>query len=76
MNKKPTKRQQQILDFYREFHRKNSVPPTARDVMRRFRMKSPNGAWVNIRALLKKGLLVRLPGVPEGAARSIVAAAN
>jgi XRE family transcriptional regulator, regulator of sulfur utilization len=73
--------QRQVLEFYCRFYVWYGVPPTLREVRRRFGFSSVNGAKGHILALEKKGFLFRnqiegeeeviknrlvLPSVPEG----------
>ena len=63
-----TKRQNAVLDFICAYTEQYKFPPTVRDIGRHFGIKSRNGAQCHIRALEKKGVLSRQPGL----ARSLV----
>jgi repressor LexA len=53
-----THRQQEVLDFIREFTERDGVPPTVREIGARFRV-TPRAAFDHLRALERKGFLRR-----------------
>ncbi|MGH8018651.1 MAG: transcriptional repressor LexA [Opitutaceae bacterium] len=57
-----TPRQQQILDFIQRHHAAEGFWPSIRDVQRHFRFKSTNAVIGHLRALERKGAIVRAPG--------------
>lgn len=57
-----TPRQQQILDFIQRHHAAEGFWPSIRDVQRHFRFKSTNAVVGHLRALERKGAIVRAPG--------------
>ena len=62
MDVQMTRRQQEVLDFMREFTDRNGVPPTVREIGARFRV-TPRAAFDHLRALERKGL-VSMPRNP------------
>ena len=58
MDVQMTRRQQEVLDFMREFTDRNGVPPTVREIGSRFRV-TPRAAFDHLRALERKGYLRR-----------------
>ncbi len=54
-----TDRQKDILEFIRKFQRTNGMPPSIREICFEFEINSPNGVMTHIKALEKKGVLVR-----------------
>ncbi|MEJ5183996.1 MAG: transcriptional repressor LexA [Rectinemataceae bacterium] len=54
--KELTARQQQVLDFIRNYIEQNSFPPTVRETARAFHI-SIKGAYDHLKALEKKGLI-------------------
>jgi repressor LexA len=57
-----TDRQRDILGFIREFSDRHAVPPTVREIGGRFRI-TPRAAFDHLRALERKGALLRRPSV-------------
>ncbi|HEX9782777.1 MAG TPA: transcriptional repressor LexA [Opitutaceae bacterium] len=57
-----TPRQQQILDFILRHHAAEGFWPSIRDVQAHFRFKSTNAVVGHLRALERKGAIVRAPG--------------
>jgi repressor LexA len=55
-----TGRQRDILAFVREFSDRHGVPPTVREIGSRFRI-TPRAAFDHLRALERKGALLRRP---------------
>lgn len=62
-----TARQREIYDFIKERVTVNGCPPTVREIGEQFGISSPNGVMCHLRALEKKGFIVRDPN----AARAI-----
>ena len=57
-----TEKQQKIYEYIRDHVHEHDVPPTIREVMHKFGLKSPNGAVVHITALVKKGFITKRKG--------------
>ena len=53
-----TKRQQQVLEYIREYIRKNHFSPSVRDIAKHFNMVSSAGAFKHLKALELKGKIV------------------
>lgn len=53
------RRQQQVLDFMREFHADNDQLPPMPEIARHFGFRSANSAVCHAAALERKGMLVR-----------------
>ena len=62
-----TERQKEIYDFIRTMIETQSYGPTVRDIGKHFDIQSPNGVMCHLKALEKKGLIIR----EEGKARTI-----
>jgi repressor LexA len=62
-----TERQKEIYDFIREKIEKRGYGPTVREIGTQFEIKSPNGVMCHLKALSKKGLILR----EDRAARAI-----
>jgi len=69
-----TERQEQILDFIREFQREKGVPPSSREIQRRFRLASQSTVIGHLRALANKGQIEQLAGRTWGLKASTVQA--
>src|SRR5262249_32839595 len=54
-----TERQREIYDFIREKIESRGYGPTVREIGQAFRIKSPNGVMCHLKALEKKGLIIR-----------------
>lgn len=54
-----TNRQQEVLDFLKETHRIEGFMPSTRDIQRHFNFASQTAAMSHLRALEKKGAIVR-----------------
>jgi repressor LexA len=54
-----TPKQQQIYDFIAQRIDDRGYPPTIRDIGKQFEIKSPNGVMCHLKALEKKGYIVR-----------------
>jgi repressor LexA len=59
--KKPalTSQQQRIYDYIRNYIQQNGYPPAIRDIGTAFGIASPNGVMCHLRALQKKGYILR-----------------
>jgi repressor LexA len=57
-----TARQRQIHDFIRAFLIEHGKAPTVREIAKHFGIHSPNGVLSHLRALERKGLLIRQTG--------------
>ena len=54
-----TKRQQEVLDYLKETHRIEGFMPSTRDIQRHFEFASQTAAMSHLRALERKGVIVR-----------------
>ena len=54
-----TKRQQEVLDFLKNTHRVEGFMPSTRDIQRHFNFASQTAAISHLRALEKKGAIIR-----------------
>jgi len=54
-----TKRQQEVLDFLKNTHRIEGFMPSTRDIQRHFNFASQTAAISHLRALEKKGAIIR-----------------
>lgn len=61
-----TPRQQQILQWLREFLARSGLPPTRVEMCRALGFRSPNAAEQHLRALARKGAIELLPGASRG----------
>ena len=61
-----TQRQQQILDWIRQFIDQSGMPPTRADLSKAMGFKSPNAAEEHLRTLQRKGAIEMLPGASRG----------
>jgi SOS-response transcriptional repressor LexA len=61
-----TPRQQDILDYVRDYQRDRGKPPTVREIGHRFDIRSPNGVYCHIKALEKKGYIQMDAGESRG----------
>ena len=57
-----TKRQQEILDYLKMAHRETGIMPSTREIQHYFGFASQTAAVGHLRALERKGVIVRLPG--------------
>jgi repressor LexA len=67
-----TERQEQILDFIRQFQREKGVPPSSREIQRKFRLSSQSTVIGHLRALGNKGQIEQLAGRTWGLKASTV----
>lgn len=59
MNKALTRRQNEVLEFIKEYTLKNLKPPTIREICKKFNFKSTNATHSILKALEKKGYIKR-----------------
>ncbi|MEM7012809.1 MAG: transcriptional repressor LexA [Verrucomicrobiota bacterium] len=57
-----TKRQQQLVDFLRAYHKETGIMPSTREIQNHFGFSSQTAAVSHLKALEKKGVIERLPG--------------
>jgi len=62
MKNELTKRQQEILDYLRDAHHRTGVMPSTREIQHYFGFASQTAAMSHLRALERKGAIMRLPG--------------
>lgn len=63
---KLTARQQQVLDFIRDFIDSEGMPPTRVDIAQALGFRSPNAAEDHLRALQRKEAIELIPGSSRG----------
>ncbi len=68
MNKQLTRRQQEVLDFLKSYQRNNGVMPCTRDIQDYFEFASQTAAMSHLRALERKGAILRFAGMARGVA--------
>jgi len=61
-----TKRQQAVLGFISDFMEKRRIPPTVREIQKRFGFESTNAVTSHLRVLEGKGYLKRRPSISRG----------
>jgi repressor LexA len=61
-----TPRQQQVLDWVREYIALNQFPPTRAEIAEAFGFGSVNAADQHLRALEKRGAISLVPGISRG----------
>lgn len=64
--KELTARQREVLDFIREYSRREGVVPTVREIGKRFGMSSTGSVRGHLKALMQKGHLEKVPHVHRG----------
>lgn len=64
--RKPTKRQEEILEFIKSHIGRSGFPPTISEIQKEFSFKSPNAVEEHLRALTKKGQIRRSPNKWRG----------
>jgi repressor LexA len=64
--KKPSLKQERMLEFIREFIADNGLPPTVRDIQKACGISSTSVVDYNLRLLQREGLLRRRPDVARG----------
>lgn len=63
---KLTARQEEILDYIRDYLADTGFPPTRSEIAQKMGFKSPNAAEEHLRALARKGAIEMLPGTSRG----------
>jgi len=63
---KLTARQEEILNFIRDYLSETGFPPTRSEIAQKMGFKSPNAAEEHLRALARKGAIEMLPGTSRG----------
>ena len=63
-----TPRQREVWEWIRDYHARERLAPSLRDVQRAFQFASPNGAVCHVKAIAAKGWLV----LRRNTARSIL----
>ncbi|MSR11966.1 MAG: transcriptional repressor LexA [Gammaproteobacteria bacterium] len=63
---KLTSRQEEILNFIRDYLAATGFPPTRSEIAQKMGFKSPNAAEEHLRALARKGAIEMLPGTSRG----------
>lgn len=58
-----TKRQEAVMNFIKEKMRSRGYGPTVREIGDHFDIASPNGVMCHLKALEKKGIITREPGM-------------
>lgn len=58
-----TKRQEAVMNFIKEKMRSRGYGPTVREIGDHFEIASPNGVMCHLKALEKKGIITREPGM-------------
>src|SRR5215467_13617019 len=58
-----TSRQREVFEFIREKITGRGYGPTVREIGDNFRISSPNGVMCHLKALEKKGLIIREPNM-------------
>jgi repressor LexA len=58
-----TKRQEAVMNFIKEKMRTRGYGPTVREIGDHFEIASPNGVMCHLKALEKKGIITREPGM-------------
>jgi repressor LexA len=59
MSKKLTDRQNAVLSFIKDFAMNMGYPPTIPEIQKEFGIRSPNGVNNHIKALIRKGYIIR-----------------
>ncbi len=63
---KLTTRQEQILDYIKDYLHETGFPPTRSEIAQEMGFKSPNAAEEHLRALARKGAIEMMPGTSRG----------
>tara|TARA_Y100000588_G_scaffold343004_1_gene388216 strand:- start:248 stop:853 length:606 start_codon:yes stop_codon:yes gene_type:complete len=64
--RKLTHRQEQILDFLRQFSEREGYPPTRAEISKALGFRSPNAAEDHLKALARKGVIELQAGASRG----------
>jgi len=65
-DKKLTPRQREVLDYISQMIKKSGIPPTIREIGKKFGISSTNGVRGILSSLVKKGYIKRKPLVSRG----------
>lgn len=65
-SKKPTEKQQKVLDYISSYIDEKGFPPSISEIQAKFSIKSPTGAVDHLKALERKGLITRIPNISRG----------
>ncbi|MFV1957414.1 MAG: transcriptional repressor LexA [bacterium] len=63
MKRKLTARQEEVLNFIKDFTSRTGFPPTVRELADHINIASPRGAFKHLEALQNKGWIKRTPGL-------------
>lgn len=63
---KLTSRQEEILQFIKDYLQETGFPPTRSEIAQKMGFKSPNAAEEHLRALARKGAIEMMPGTSRG----------
>lgn len=63
---KLTSRQEEILEFVKDYLQETGFPPTRSEIAQKMGFKSPNAAEEHLRALARKGAIEMMPGTSRG----------
>jgi repressor LexA len=63
---KLTSRQEEILNFIKDYQSETGYPPTRSEIAQKMGFKSPNAAEEHLRALARKGAIEMMPGTSRG----------
>ncbi|PCJ28724.1 MAG: LexA repressor [SAR86 cluster bacterium] len=63
---KLTPRQEEILQFIKDYLRETGFPPTRSEIAQKMGFRSPNAAEEHLRALARKGAIEMMPGTSRG----------
>ena len=63
---KLTLRQQQILNYIKDYLSETGYPPTRSEIAQKMGFRSPNAAEDHLRALARKGAIEIQPGASRG----------
>lgn len=61
-----TERQQQVLDWVKEYIALNQFPPTRAEISEAFGFRSVNAAEQHLQAIARRGAIRLVPGVSRG----------
>ena len=68
MRNRLTERQNQVYEYIRSFIRKRGKPPTYKEIGRDLAIRSSNGVYKLVDALIKKGYIIKTPNEARGIA--------
>lgn len=61
-----TSKQEEVLDYIREYKEENGYTPTFKEIQERFRYSSVSSAWGCVQALRKKNFVDVMSNVARG----------